>query len=297
MIVYFLYILIILISLYIFWVLAKEEGFINEDIFDLCVFLGILGGLLYFLLRLDWEYIFLVTGVVFLLFTKIKRWSLKKTGDTAIIPFILFLYLFSALKVVTDFSASTLILFGILGFVLSFLVYLRGTFFLGISAKRARMSRFFGTFLNGGLFYLGLLFVSMLAIIFLVDKNYVKGIYGLIFLFSLISIIIEVRKTKNSKMIKEQIVDKVKERLLKKKAELDREEKMAEMEDSYKVSGRDSDNADILSDVDEDVSHEITVSTLSVIKRAKDQIKKSLARIKKGKYGVCEKCKGKIDPA
>jgi len=298
-----LYIFSALISLCVFWRLAKDEGFINENIFDLYIFIGLLSIVLKFVFRFGSEEVFLGCLLILFLFIKIKRWSFKKVGDVAIIPFVLFLYLISAFSAFFKFSGTSLLLFGILGLLLGLLIYLRSRFFVGVSSvrtssARTKMPRYFGTFLNGVLFYLGLLLISLIAIIFLARFSLIKTlVFSVVFLFSLWSIIMEAQKDKNSKLVKERFADKIKERLIRKERELEKEEKTLEMEDSYMVPGRDSDNAEVMSDVDEDIMHEVNESSLTVLRKAKAQIKRALARFGVGRYGICEVCKQKIDPA
>jgi len=294
---YLIYILFAIISLYVFWLYAKEEGFINEDIFDATFFCVAGVFVSKFVIKLNLAHTFLTSLLVFLLFVKLKRWSVRKAGDTAIIPFVLFLFFATALNAGLNFSGENVLLFGLVGLILAFLLYLRTNFFMGVSSKRARMSGFFGTFFNGGLFYLGLLLSCVIGIIFLEKISLRKSfVYFVVFLAVLSFAIMDVRKPKNFKMVKEQIVDKIKNKLAKEKETLEKEEKLMETEDSYKVAGRDSDNADILDDVEEDVSHEVNRATLGVIKNMKAQVEKVLARIKRGKYGICEVCGRKIEP-
>lgn len=293
-----IYIVFAIISLYVFWLYAKEEGFINEDIFDATFFCVAGVFVSKFVLKLNFSHTFLTSLLVFLLFVKLKRWSVRKAGDTAIIPFVLFLFFATALNAVLNFSGENVLLFGLVGLILAFLFYLRTNFFMGVSSKRARMSGVFGTFLNGALLYLGLLLICVIAIIFLGKFSLRQSfVYLVVFLAVLLFTIKDIRKPRNFKMVKEQIVDKIKNKLAKEKKALEEEEKLMETEDSYKVAGRDSDNADILGDVDEDVSHEINRATLGVIKNMKAQVEKALARIKRGKYGICEVCGRKIEPA
>ncbi|MBU1016981.1 MAG: TraR/DksA C4-type zinc finger protein [Patescibacteria group bacterium] len=295
---YLIYIVFAIISLYVFWLYAKEEGFINEDIFDATFFCVAGVFVSKFVLKLNFSHTFLTSLLVFLLFVKLKRWSVRKAGDTAIIPFVLFLFFATALNAVLNFSGENVLLFGLVGLILAFLFYLRTNFFMGVSSKRARMSGVFGTFLNGALLYLGLLLICVIAIIFLGKFSLRQSfVYLVVFLAVLLFTIKDIRKPRNFKMVKEQIVDKIKNKLAKEKKALEEEEKLMETEDSYKVAGRDSDNADILGDVDEDVSHEINRATLGVIKNMKAQVEKALARIKRGKYGICEVCGRKIEPA
>ena len=283
------YFLSFAVSIYAFWRIARKEGFVNTQIFDF-----------YFLVALC----FSATGykfglevaaasslLLFFLVIKIKSWSLKKLGDIAAIP-VAAGFAFASL------STNNLILFGLLTLILAFLVYLRRNKLFGKSSSAFRIDRISKMSFNGALFYLSLLLLSLLAIIFFAEGNTFRiAFYLLIILVSVVNMAMEIKKDKSAKKSMSDLFSKIKSDLLKKESSLEKQEKMLEMEDAYKVAGRADDNAEITDDAQEDIGHTITMRSLDVLKKAKEQIQKALGMIKKGKYGVCEKCGVKIDPA
>jgi len=273
------YFLSFAVSIYAFWRIARKEGFVNTQIFDF-----------YFLVALC----FSATGykfglevaaasslLLFFLVIKIKSWSLKKLGDIAAIP-VAAGFAFASL------STNNLILFGLLTLILAFLVYLRRNKLFGKSSSAFRIDRISKMSFNGALFYLSLLLLSLLAIIFFAEGNTFRIAFYLLIIL---------KKDKSAKKSMSDLFSKIKSDLLKKESSLEKQEKMLEMEDAYKVAGRADDNAEITDDAQEDIGHTITMRSLDVLKKAKEQIQKALGMIKKGKYGVCEKCGVKIDPA
>ena len=66
-------------------------------------------------------------------------------------------------------------------------------------------------------------------------------------------------------------------------------------EDPFKDENRVSDNAAPDTEADEQFGHARTSAIKREVSRTMIQIKKALARIKIGKYGVCEKCGQMID--
>lgn len=76
---------------------------------------------------------------------------------------------------------------------------------------------------------------------------------------------------------------------------LERRKKQLATEDPFAHPGRLSDNAAPDSDAAEQVGHERATAMKSQTDKRLIQIKKALARIKIGKYGLCEKCGRMID--
>lgn len=66
-------------------------------------------------------------------------------------------------------------------------------------------------------------------------------------------------------------------------------------QDPFKDSGRISDNASPDTDVVEQIGHERAKAFEGQINRKLIQLKKALAMIKIGRYGICEKCGKMID--
>ena len=104
-------------------------------------------------------------------------------------------------------------------------------------------------------------------------------------------------KSKNKKTVTypDDVVKPVKEYLGQKLTDLEKKKVKLTEEDPFENKGRVDDNAAIDTDAAEQFGH----MRVSAIKRTYDraiiQVRKALARIKIGKYGVCEKCGKFID--
>ena len=73
-----------------------------------------------------------------------------------------------------------------------------------------------------------------------------------------------------------------------------RKEKKLKADDPFLVPGRVDENS-AEDDVDEQVGHFETEVKVNFIKKEIVEMRKALSRLKKGKYGVCEKCGKMID--
>ncbi len=78
-------------------------------------------------------------------------------------------------------------------------------------------------------------------------------------------------------------------------ARLERKKRDISKEDPFKDVGRVSDNAAPDTDIAEQIGHERVQALEGQINRKLIQLKKALARVKIGKYGICEKCGKMID--
>jgi DnaK suppressor protein len=91
-----------------------------------------------------------------------------------------------------------------------------------------------------------------------------------------------------------KVLEPVKNFLQLELAKLNKRKKAVEKEDPFADAGRVSDNA-----IDTDAAEQFGHARSEAIKRHINtriiQIKKALARVKIGKYGICEKCGGFID--
>ncbi len=76
---------------------------------------------------------------------------------------------------------------------------------------------------------------------------------------------------------------------------LKRQAKRIKENDPFADTGRVNDNAAVDTDVAEQVGHSNAEAKGKFIKSRIIQIRKALARIKIGKYGICEDCKSMID--
>ena len=77
--------------------------------------------------------------------------------------------------------------------------------------------------------------------------------------------------------------------LEKKLMSLKRREKLLKANDPFSDEQRTGNNS-VEEDLDEQIGHFETEVKVSFVKKQIIQIRKSLSRLKRGKYGVCEKC-------
>lgn len=78
------------------------------------------------------------------------------------------------------------------------------------------------------------------------------------------------------------------QKLKKRQAELD-------AEDPYKNTDRVNDNADVADDAAEESGHDRVAALKTEIDKALIEIRKTLTKIRVGKYGLCENCGQMID--
>lgn len=92
-----------------------------------------------------------------------------------------------------------------------------------------------------------------------------------------------------------KVTKPVKKFLNKKLVDLKVRNKQITSEDPFTDQSRVTDNAATDIEADEQFGHARALAIKKEIRRTSIQIKKALARIKVGKYGVCEKCGQMID--
>jgi DnaK suppressor protein len=78
------------------------------------------------------------------------------------------------------------------------------------------------------------------------------------------------------------------------KSRLKETKKELKSEDPFITGNRDNDNS-VDSDVAENVEHDRSSAMRQQVNRSIIEIKKTLTRIKVGKYGICESCQKMID--
>jgi RNA polymerase-binding transcription factor DksA len=92
------------------------------------------------------------------------------------------------------------------------------------------------------------------------------------------------------------ILEPLRSFLVSEKQRLKKTKKRLEKEDPYGGAwNREADDAAIDAEVNEQVDHDQVEAEKTEASRALIRVKKTLARIKIGRYGVCEKCKKMID--
>jgi len=292
------YALACILSLYAFWKVARDEGFIGSHIFDFYFFVlfGVVLGAWKFGLEGA-----VALGLIFaFVFSRLKGWSLKKIGDVITIPAILAISALSIsrfLNSAPEKQGENFILTGLVLLGLAFALYLRRVKFFGRSSKVFRMNRMSKLAVSGGLFYIFLLLGSALGIIFLARTSVRILFYSFLMVYVLSSLYFDVRKDKAAQKAMVEFLKNARERLISKKRKLSNEKERLESEDLYDVPGRADDNAEDVDDAQEDIQHRGTEALVNAIKAALRQVEKALNHIKSGKYGICEKCGNPIDPA
>ncbi|OGC49806.1 hypothetical protein A2716_00375 [candidate division WWE3 bacterium RIFCSPHIGHO2_01_FULL_40_23] len=291
------------VFMYVIWREAKKEGFEEEQVFDLvlsCVILAIFSGrLVYALEKFSfpadifmhtvrfWTYGVDLNGVGAglvlsgYLLVRGKKWSMPRVTDvfalsaSAAIPFVI-LY-FVLVKNMYEF----LIAFGLLVLIHVLLLNLRKN-----------------GFVYGGIFGIGLMLVSFILGLFFIEK---KSLIFLSALFTL-GLVVLVHRLKGRKMklaspISKDFLKNIRDLLLRKDKELAKEETLLKKEDAYNLPERDVLNNEEADEAFEDTSHEMTSILSKSISEMRLQIRKALAKINIGTYGICEVCHKPIDPA
>lgn len=118
--------------------------------------------------------------------------------------------------------------------------------------------------------------------------------YGLLITISIVNLILRERKDPMKTSLPTSFINKIKAILTAKDKELRAEQKLLLDEDPYLSDGRDSDN-EYLDDVNEDVQKETNDMRLTSVKSMRSGVKKALARIDAGEYGICERCGSSIE--
>lgn len=295
--------LAIMLSSYVIWREARKEGFDEEQIFDmiLVVLLGsvFIGRLIYALSSLHsikdiflhvvmfWTLGIDITGmvvgalVVGFMWCRHNKWSLYRIMDIFAMGFSLgipvFLLSFVFIKGRYDF----LVAFGILVFVHLLVRKLR--------SRGVVFGSLFGVFLMTYAAFIALLFPDKKSLIF----------YSFLFTLGLVVLVYRVRskKVKIATPISKEFLKNVRDFLTKKDKELAKEELLLKKEDEYGGKNRDISNVEDADGAVSEAEHEKTDIITRSIEDMRIQIKKALAKINIGTYGICDMCHKPIDAA
>lgn len=283
--------------MFVYWYEAQRDGFDEEsalDLFLICVFSGVVisrftygvvetmhpRDLLLHILKFwqgGFNVIGLVLGLIFpiILFAKSWKWSLYRITDI----FVLSLSLGSSLLLFGLF-----LVYGITSYLVFSIIYL--FVFIALYYLRYKIK-------SGMVFSLFLLTNVVLGVTLWRDLMHLI-FYVLLITISLVNLILRERKDPMKTSLSSAFINKIKALLSSKDKELKNEQKLLLDEDPYLSDGRDSDN-EYLDDVTEDVQKETNDMRLSNATDTRSKVKKALARIETGEYGICEKCGDKIE--
>ncbi len=289
--------------IFVFWNEGKKDGFDKYLLFDLIFSLSVLSILtyiastrwLYSLQVFHYDSIFLKIDHSLLIFTFIYvlwilgigafaehfRWSVYRLLDIFTISLMFMVFpIVSALTVKTH----SLVFFEL---YIPYLIIYKLVF-----SKRST----FG-------FISGLSFISLNLVNFgiLVTLYSLKGRLPIAFILLTISVVTVFFRKKlivsNTNLTK-GFIDFIKNQLKSKDQELIKQENQIKDEDPYLKAGRAQEGSEDMDDaILEDNLKEITDARLGLVRSMRVQIKRALAFLKMGKYGICEICGKPIDPA
>lgn len=295
--IFFILLASVFVSSIIYWYETRRDGFDEEkaiDLFIVCVLSGVLlsrltngalrslplEGLVIHIARFwtpGFDPIGLVIGLLFpvYFFTQSWRWSIYRITDILVIslsagtvPLLLGIYLISQKSI----------------FLIEAVVYL----IIVIALRKVRVRY------RSGLVFSLFLFINALFGFSLVRNSFYIVFYICLVILSVVNLYWREKRNPMKANLPKSFVGRMKSLLTKKEKDLSVEQQLLIEEDPYMAEGRDSDNADVLDDVYEDVTKETNDRRLSSTRRGLNAVKRALAKIKLGSYGMCEVCGNSI---
>ena len=288
--------------LFVMWYEARKDGFDDERFLDLVVISTIFAGLFYYLFNRLYSYIqvyrpnhfilqvnrdvlisFIVLVAAFLppfYFSKKRRWSVFRIFDIYALAFGFFLvfasfgkYLITGQKPMLWTALLTLI------------------FYLGVLRFRGYR------FVSGLVFSLFTFYLAVLIALFFKSPGYLIFCLSL-FIIGMLNLYYRSKKYMNTRNLPKEFINFVKRQLQKKEKELQVEQSSLMKEDPYLEAGRTEANSEYMDEaILEDTRKNVSDARMSIVQGMLLQVKKALAAIKIGKYGICEVCGKPIDKA
>ena len=298
------FILALLFSLFAVWQEGRKDGFNEERLFDkylLVVLLALLFSRTYHALEKHYLFFPLIKHVLTL-------WKPGLSLEGFFLGFIFWSFLLARLS-----KWSVFRILDIFSLALSFGAPVA---ILGYIALQKEFSHliimgllliFFGMF---SVLRLKKLFSGLTFILFLVLFVVIRAFGGftdsrdLIFYSILFTIIILVsvlrikKSMSNGRKLPKSIFENLKSRLLAKREDIKEQENLLEEEDPYMQEGRAVGNSETVDEAYLEDTFKTVIDAQKVsVKRLKGLVKKALGKMRRGHYGVCEKCREQIDPA
>jgi DnaK suppressor protein len=288
--------------LFILWYEGRKDGFDEERILDLTFSSFILAGVVIWqvstfykrfqifdptnmLLKFDYFLLlafcgFIVSLIPVFIFSRLWSWSKFRVLDIYAVAYttlLIFLglgeYLIYGYIDQLALSATMLVLY------------------LGLLRFRGYK------FISGLLFSLFLFFTVAIGLIFFRRNGYLL-FYPILVTIGVTNLYLRGKTTMLNGHLPSDFLKMLKNKLLAKDKELKVEQKLLHQEDPYLQSNRDEGNAENMDEaILEDSAKEVSDAKLDFMATMRHQIKKALALIKLGKYGVCEICGKPIDKA
>ncbi len=291
---------------FVFWSEGKREGFDRYKLFDVIFTLLSLSGLLFFSFQrwfvnlniyhynsilLKFDPLLFSAFIVYLVwifgiwcYSRSFNWSLYRLLDVFAVSQVFFLLIVIIGYSITFKNVDYLL------FIAPYLAFYK----ISLSAQNVFRAR------SGVNF-------ALITLLHAVLLNFFKSSASLsgrlpIELFLLTITILTIYFRRKTAMTKTSFttdfLDFIKNRLTKKDKELQKTETLLKAEDPYMQLGRAEGNAEAMDEaILEDSLKETTDTRLGLIKIARLQVKRALAFLRIGRYGVCEICGKPIDKA
>jgi DnaK suppressor protein len=208
------------------------------------------------------------------------KWSKYRLLDIYAMAYSLYLFLFSLGRFLVYVD-------------LNYVILSLTTLALYLKVLRYRGYRY----VSGVLFSVFTMYLGLFGIIMFPKGGYLL-IYGFLFTMGFVVLLMRRNVLMYKGNLPAEFINILKNKLLNKDKNLKNSQQMLIKEDPYLQEDRATGNAEDMDEaVLEDSRKEISDEEMSIVKRLRLQIKRALAAIKVGKYGICEKCGNPIDKA
>lgn len=288
--------------LFVMWYEARKDGFDDERFFDLVIVSTLVSSLFYyafnsfytntsiynpnsFVLSVNYDLMlsFLVLLGAFIppfYFSKRRRWSIFRIFDIYSLAFGFLLVFISLGRYITT---------GQLNYF--WIAILTLVFYLGVLRFRGYR------FVSGLIFSLFCFYAAVLILVLFEFTGYLLFSLSL-FMIGLINLYHRSKKYMNTRNLPKEFINLVKRQLLRKEKELQNEQQSLLKDDPYLQSGRTESNSEYMDEaILEDTRKTVADAREGIVQGMLIQVKKALAAIKIGKYGICEVCGEPIDKA
>lgn len=286
--IYLILLVALVTGLFVYWYEAVKDGFSEEkvlDLFFLTFFPSILMPFLvkfvrYRFLALDTQPNSLVllslgTAVcVLFLFCRKRKWSFFRVSD---------IFSLAGMSVFSVAFSGFFIMYKDLKYIYPVPLLIGTHYFLSLKRNVSLKS--------GYAFSIFLIVSVILGKIYAGTTSAKLLFYVILITISLINIAFRERKRFMENKVPLNLINLIKEKLQKREKSLKAEQKILYEEDPYLKEGRARDNADPVDEaILEDQQKEIIDHQKRFSANMLESVRKALARIKIGKYGVCEVC-------
>jgi len=287
---------------FIVWYEGRKDGFESDKTLDLA-FSSIISGAVFFyiyssyfkfitiyrpgnlFLKADYElmvslFSFIGSLIPVFIISKMWNWSRYRLLDIYAMAYALFIFLFGL--------GRFLVLGDYVFLILSILIL---TF-------HSLVLRFRGyKFVSGAIFSFFLFFLVLFGALMIRRNGYLL-IYGSLFILGIVNLFFRRRISVYKRNLPAELINSIKDKLMRKDSKLKESQQRLVKEDPYLQDDRANSNSESMDEaILEDYQKSVTDAELGIVKGLRIQVKRALAAIKMGKYGICQVCGNPIDKA